>query len=127
MPPRNNAPVRVRKGWLSLEFWAAILPLIATTILPDIPEQSIAALWAWAAGRSAQKMFGFVEPDGTRSYQTSEFWISLGYSVVTTVFPDMPVESLNMALTGIIGWVTTRTGIKIRLDRLNFKKGKSVL
>lgn len=122
MPSRKTA--ETRKSWFTLEFWAAILPIVVKGFWPEMPEQSIAVLWGWAANRSAQKLFGFVGDNGKRSYCTLEFWISVGYSLVVSVFPDVPVEALNQTLVGVLGWVTSRTGIKIRMDRINLKTGK---
>jgi len=99
----------VRKGIKTFEFWTTILVAGLAIFWPDFPKESLAAIIAWVGGRAAQKSFGFVDPvTGVRSYATSEFWVAIGYSVLITVFPDIPKESVYLIITYILG----RSGTK---------------
>lgn len=102
--------MNIKDGFKTVEFWVLMGSTIVATFVPDFPKESLIALMAWAGLRTGQKFFGMVDPiSGKPSYKTSEFWLTLVYAGVNTVFPDMPQE----ALYSVIGWTTMRTGVKL--------------
>lgn len=106
--------MHVKDGLRTVELWVSVAASLLLAVWPEFPKEAFLAIITWAGGRSLHKMFGFVNPEtGKASWQTSEFWMALGYSVVVTVFPDIPQESL----LAVQGWVAARTGIKVTNER----------
>lgn len=99
----------VTAGFKTRELWMTIASTLLLAIWPDFPIEAFFGLIAWVVGRSAQKAFGFVDTEGNNKWLSSEFLMSIAYSLIITIFPDLPAESLY----AVVGWTTTRTGIKI--------------
>lgn len=99
----------LKSGFKSVEFYLTGAAMLAKVIWKDFPTESVAALIAYTIARQAQKGFGMFNDVTQRySWQTSEFWLTLLYAVLKSVFPDMPEESL----LALFSWVGMRTGIK---------------
>lgn len=106
--------MNVKSGMKTVELWVSVIASLLLAVWPEFPKEAFLAIITWAGGRSLHKMFGFVNPEtGKASWQTSEFWMSLGFAIVITIFPDMPKESLM----AVQGWVIARTGIKVVNER----------
>jgi hypothetical protein len=102
--------MNIKDGFKTVEFWLVMASTILVAFVPDFPKESFMALIGWAGMRSTQKFFGMVDPkSGKPSWQTSEFWVTIGYATAKTVFPDMPQE----ALYAVLGWAGARTGVKL--------------
>lgn len=100
----------IKDGYKTSEFWIAIISGICFAIFPDFPKESFMAVAFWIVARSGQKFFGLVDPKTDKaSWQTSEFWITIVFSIINTVFPDIPQE----ALYSVMVWTFARVGIKI--------------
>ncbi len=114
--------INIKAGVKSKEFWITLVTLFLPMFVPATPTEALVALITWVSARSAQKFFGLVDAEnGKPSWKTSEMWVSIGYSVATTVFPGFPQESLY----AVIAYVTGRTGIKITTNIKNGKNGAS--
>jgi hypothetical protein len=99
-----------KKGIKTVEFWVSLVCLGGPILFPNFPKEAFVALGGWVISRAAQKSFGTVDPiTGEKSWETSEFWLSIVYSVVVSVFPDVPQESL----VAVLGWSGCRTGVKV--------------
>lgn len=100
----------LKTGVKTVEFWATLAAIGVKVFWKDFPDDAFFAILAWVGGRSAQKFFGLADPTGKPSWQTSEFWVSAGYALVTTIFPDFPKDSLDAVLIYVGG----RTGLKMK-------------
>lgn len=98
----------IRAGVKSTEMWLVVLISIVTAIFPGMPKESLVAIGTWVVARSSQKAFGL--GDGKRSYQSSEFWLTLIFSAAKMIFPDLPEE----AFYAVLSWAGLRTAIKIK-------------
>jgi len=101
--------MNVKDGYKTVEFWMLIVSTILVTFIPDFPKESFIALAGWAGLRSTQKFFGIVDPAGKPSWKTTEFWVTIAYTITNSIFPDIPQE----ALIGVLGWTGVRTGVKL--------------
>jgi len=102
--------MNIKDGFKTVEFWLVVASTIVASLWPEFPKESFVAILGWAGLRSTQKFFGITDPKtGKPSYQTSEFWATIVYAVVNSVFPDLPPE----ALYSVLGWAGLRTGVKL--------------
>lgn len=102
--------MNVKAGYKSVEMWVTLLSTTLLAAWPAFPQSAFLSVIAWAGGRSAQKMFGLVDSKVDKpSWKTSEFWISIVFAILVTVFPDLPPE----ALYAVMGWTGTRTVVKL--------------
>lgn len=102
--------MKIKAGYKSVELWAGLLSTVLFSIFPAFSQSAFLSIISWVGGRSAQKMFGLVDPlIDKASWQTSEFWVSIAYSILVTIFPDIPQEALYV----VMGWITSRTMIKL--------------
>jgi len=114
----NGAVTAVKAGVKTTELWVGVISTILLVVWPDFPKDAFFAIATWVVARSGQKMFGFVDPvSGKPAWQTSEFWLTIVYSLLVTVFPDMPADSLY----AVQGWIVARTGVKVVQDRRAIK------
>lgn len=114
MTEETKAVATIKNGAKTTELWVGVISTLLLAFWPHFPQEAFLAIVTWIVGRSSQKMFGFVDPaSGKAAWQTSEFWLSVGYAVVVSIFPDIPAESLYATQ----GWVVARTGIKIAQER----------
>ncbi len=101
--------MNIKDGLKTVEFWIIPITTLLSVLLPEFPKEALIALYSWAGIRSTQKFFGMVDSKtGKRSWATSEFWLTLAYSIAVTIFPGIPAE----ALVGVITWGALRTGVK---------------
>ena len=103
----------VKPGVKTTEFWVGIVATLLVTFCPEFPKEAFLTVIAWIGARTAQKAFGFVDPQtGKNALKTSEFWIAIGFAAIKSAFPDIPQESLMYVLT----WILGRTGVKVLAD-----------
>lgn len=108
----------VKDGIKTVEFWIGILVTAAAAIIPSIPKEAVIAIGGWVAARSTQKFFGLADPTFDKpSWKTTEFWVTLVFAIVKTVFPDIPEE----AFYSVLAWSGLRTGVKITTGLKNGK------
>jgi hypothetical protein len=100
--------METKKGIKTFEFWVTIVSTILVTLLSNFPSEAFIALMVWVVARSGQKFFGFADAAGNPSWKTTEFWVTIVYSLLVTVFPDVPQESL----VAILGYTGARTVAK---------------
>ena len=112
----------MREGIRTTEFWVGIFGAVTVAVQqffwPDqpFPIESFSAVSIWVAARIGQKTFGDVNTDGQRAWQTSEFWVAMGYSLVSYFFPNIP-DSVFMSVAALI---IGRPAVKVMK---NFKVG----
>ena len=113
----------IKAGFNSLEFYLAGAALVAKLIWKDFPDEAFVAIGAYVVARQTQKGFGlFDESTQKPSWKTSEFWITLGFAGLKSIFPDMPTESTAM----VLGWIGMRTGVKgLAVYKNNKKEGSN--
>ncbi len=105
--------MEIKKGIKTLEFWVTIVSTVLVALLPNFPSEAFIALMGWVVARSGQKFFGFADAAGNPSWKTTEFWITIGYSLLVTVFPDVPQESI-IAILGYTGARTVTKAITVK-------------
>lgn len=120
----------MRPGIKTTEFWlvmiAGILTVLQQQFFPEapFPAESFVALGLWIAARTTEK----IVTNGTntkRAWQTTEFWLALGISIVQYVFPNFPPEMFYSAVTLIFGrpMVKSFQNLDFRKAFDNSKKG----
>lgn len=125
--PTAPAPVVVvgsvsapKMGVKTTELWITMLSTVLMAVWPAFPKEGFMSIVTWVIGRSSQKMFGLVDAKSSKAaWQTSEFWVSIVYAILVTIFPDIPAESLY----AVQGWVAMRIGIKVVGERKLLKNG----
>ena len=114
--------VNMRDGWKTTEFWIIAVATILTTmqeiIWPEhpFPKEQLIAIGIWIAGRTTEKIK--VGENGKRAWNTSEFWVTMLVTIATYLFPQVPLETIYMAL----GWVGIRTYRKSFSGNVSNKK-----
>lgn len=99
----------MRNGIKTTEFWiglvAAILMSLQKALFPDspFPQEAFMTVATWIAARIGEKTLTKASEQGKRAWQTSEFWIAIGFSVFKFVFPSIPDDVFYTAMTFIIG------------------------
>ena len=104
-----------KKGIKTTEFWTILVTILAPVVGKlagiDIPVESVVALIAWVAARSAQKYFGVIDQKtGKAAWQTSEFWVTIIFAALKTAMPDLPEDALAAVLVA----VGARTAVKVQ-------------
>lgn len=98
-----------RAGIKTTEFWVTLIAtLIATAqtfIWPDspFPKEGFMALILWVGARIGQKTLGPTDTGGKRAWQTTDFWLTIVFSVVSYFIPSIPSDIFNMVAVYIIG------------------------
>lgn len=102
----------IRDGLKTTEFWVMAVTMFLTMVWKDFPKESVIAIITWVVGRSSQKAFGMLGPDGKPAWKSTEFWFTGIFAIAKSVFPDLPVDAFYSAL----GYTAARTGVKIFKD-----------
>ena len=98
-----------RAGIKTTEFWVTLIAgLLATaqaSIWPDnpFPKESFIAVILWVGARMGQKTLGPTDTAGKRAWQTTDFWLTMVFSVVSYFIPTIPPEIFNMVSVYIVG------------------------
>jgi hypothetical protein len=101
--------LNIKAGFKSLEYYLGAGAIVAKMIWNDFPDEAFGTIIAYVIARQGQKAFGlFDETTQKASWQTSEFWATLIFSITKSIFPNMPEESMIMVLS----WIGGRTGLK---------------
>jgi hypothetical protein len=101
----------LKTGLKTTELWVTVGISLLKMFWKDFPDDAFLAVFAWASARAGQKFFGLADPSGKPGWKTSEFWVAILYAILTSIFPDIPKESL----VSVVGYIVTRTGLKMRL------------
>lgn len=86
----------MRSGIKSTEFWLGLAISLAIGIQkyfwPDhpFPQEQFAVLITWIGSRLAEKTISATTTK--RAWQTTEFWLTIGYSIVSYFVPGLPPE-----------------------------------
>lgn len=98
----------MRNGRKTTELWVGVLATIAVgfqqALWPDapLPKEAFITLVVWVVGRMGSK--ALTEKAGTkRAWKTSEFWVTMLFTVVRSVYPELPPVVETFVWTYILG------------------------
>lgn len=104
----------LKNGWKTTEFWVALAATVLLTVQqalwPDnpFPKTEFAVLVTWIIARLGEKTLGPVDAEGKRAWQTSEFWVAIGFTFIRQ-FIDLPENVVNL----VYAWVIGRPAVKV--------------
>ena len=80
---------QVRIGFQSVETYVLMLAGVLGGVIPNFPQHaaSFGPILIWALGRLAEKILGPAAPE-KRSWQTPEFWINIGATILAALDPN---------------------------------------
>jgi len=111
----------MRSGIKTVEFWAGVAATVLYAVWPDFPKEAFMAVILWVAARCGQKALGEVATaEKKRSWFTSEFWLTIAFTIAKSIFKELPAE----LFTGVLAWLFGRTGVKVLKDFAIGKVGK---
>ena len=119
----------VKSGIKTTEFWLGLIVTVLTILQqqfwPDspFPSDAFLAVGIWIAARLGEKTLGKVDPlTGKRAWQTTEFWVTLGFGVLKYIFPNLPAGLEAFVFSYIIGRPLVKISQNTDITKLFTKK-----